>query len=424
MLNFSKRLASKCLKVTLVIATSSRKSGETQDSDKFNIEYISDGSNERVEPESIEAYFKRLNALMSKGLMNLIKNFQRSKYPPKVVVYDSTLTWALEVAQQFGLLGASFFTQSCAVCTLYYYMHQGILKIPPLEQSSIVIPGLPPLEIDDFPSFSLVTDANQTIPKLIAGQFSNIEQADWIYFNSFDSLETEAAKWIASNWPIKTIGPTIVEDNKDHGTCLFEMNSAEGCLKWLDERDIMSVVCISFGSAAVLGEEQMEELARDLIRSNCNFLWMVRASEESKLPVNFKSEVQEKGLVINWCPQLDVLAHKAVACFVTHCGWNSTLEALSSGIPLVAFPQMIDQMTNAKFVADVWQTGVRVQANDKGIVSIEEVEMRIREVTTCEKGQELRRNAEKWMELAQEAIAEGGSSQKSIDDFVLQISSV
>lgn len=190
LLNFSKRLASKGIRVTIIIATSSRKSAETQDSDLFNIEYISDGSNERVEPESLEAYMKRLYAAMSKGLMRLIESLQSSIHPAKVVVYDSTLTWALDIAHQFGLLGASFFTQSCAVCTLYYHMYQGTLKIPH-EQSSVSIPGLQSLEINDFPSFSFFMDANQTIPKLIAGQFANLHKANWIFFNTFEKLQDE-----------------------------------------------------------------------------------------------------------------------------------------------------------------------------------------------------------------------------------------
>lgn len=231
---------------------------------------------------------------------------------------------------------------------------------------------------------------------------------------------------MAGKWPtFKTVGPTIMKNNKNHGTCLFEIDS-EACLKWLDKRDFRSVVYVSLGSVAILGQEQMDAIARALISSNCYFLWMVRASEESKLPADFRSETSEseKGLIVNWCPQLEVLEHQAVACFVTHCGWNSTLESLSLGVPVVAIPQMIDQMTNAKFLADVWQSGVRVKANNKGIATREEIEMCIKEVTEGERAEELRRNAEKWRDLAQEAITEGGSSHNNIHDFISQLSSM
>lgn len=174
---------------------------------------------------------------------------------------------------------------------------------------------------------------------------------------------------MASKWSIKTIGPTILKDNKHHGSCILEVAS-KACLDWLDKRDPRSIVYVSLGSIATLGEEQMVELASGLLMmSDYHFLWMVRASEECKLPTKFKSEISKKGLIMNWCPQLEALAHLAVPCFMTHSGWNSTIEALSSGVPMIAMPVMVDQTTNAKFVADVWQVGGRVKANDKGIVT-------------------------------------------------------
>ncbi|KAL3524786.1 hypothetical protein ACH5RR_013158 [Cinchona calisaya] len=193
---------------------------------------------------------------------------------------------------------------------------------------------------------------------------------------------------MSSKWSIKTVGPTILMDNKHHGSYLLEVNS-EICLDCSDKRHFRSVVYVSLGSVAILGEEQMEELARGLMKSDYYFLWMVKASEECKLPMNFKSEIQGKGIIVNWCPQLKLLAHQAVACFMTHCGRNLMLEALSLGISMIAMPQMIDQIMNAKFVADIWQARVRVKVNDKGIVTIEEIKILLREVTEGERGKEL-----------------------------------
>ncbi|PRQ46040.1 putative UDP-glucuronosyl/UDP-glucosyltransferase [Rosa chinensis] len=118
-------------------------------------------------------------------------------------------------------------------------------------------------------------------------------------------------------------------------------------MKWLDSKEAGSVVYVSFGSLANLKKEKMEELAWGLNNSNYHFLWVIKESEKEKLPINFFEEISEKGLVVSWCSQLQVLAHKAVGCFVTHCGWNSILEALSLGVPMVAVPQWADQTTNA-----------------------------------------------------------------------------
>ncbi|KAL8460139.1 hypothetical protein ACS0TY_031881 [Phlomoides rotata] len=132
----------------------------------------------------------------------------------------------------------------------------------------------------------------------------------------------------------------------------------------------MALVCSMQQSVSLvkLTEQQTEELARALIICDKHFLWVVRSTEESKLPPKFLEEVSLKGLVVSWCQQLEVLAHKAIGCFVTHCGWNLALEAISLGVPLVAMPQWTDQSTNTKLVTNVWRTSVRARADENGLV--------------------------------------------------------
>lgn len=229
-------------------------------------------------------------------------------------------------------------------------------------------------------------------------------------------------------YSITPIGPTIpstymdkrVKDNKDYGLSLFKPD-IESCMDWLDSRETCSVVYVSFGSLSTLKEKQIEEIACGLKRSNHYFLWVVREFEKEKIPSSFLDETSEKGLVVTWCPQLQVLAHKAVGCFMTHCGWNSTLEAMSLGVPMVAMPQWADQTTNAKFVADVWRVGVRVKVGEEGIVAKEEIDLRIREVMEGETAIEIRENCQKWEKLAKEAVDEGGSSDKNIEKFVAKL---
>ncbi|CAL2280011.1 unnamed protein product [Prunus armeniaca] len=192
-------------------------------------------------------------------------------------------------------------------------------------------------------------------------------------------------------------------------------------MKWLNAKPKGSVAYMSFGSMAELEEEQMEELGLGLRRSKRYFLWVVRTSESVKLPKGFAEETSEKGLVVSWCPQLEVLAHEAVGCFVTHCGWNSTLEALSLGVPMVAVPQWADQSTNAKFIMDVWKIGLKAQADEKGIVRGEEIAHCVREILDGERGEEIRKNASKWKALAKNAVDEGGSSDKNIDEFIAKL---
>lgn len=225
--------------------------------------------------------------------------------------------------------------------------------------------------------------------------------------------------------PAKLIGPMVpsayldgrIKDDKGYGANLWKPLSEE-CSKWLESKAAHSVVYISFGSMVSLNPQQIEEIADGLDESGKNFVWVLRESEHTKLPNGFTEKVKEKGLVVTWCNQLELLSHEAVACFVTHCGWNSTLEGLSLGVPMVGVPQWADQLTDAKFVEDVWKVGVRAKEDERGIVRKEELVGCLKEVMEGERSKEIRRNAAKWKELAREAVGEGGSSDKNIDEFV------
>uniref|UniRef100_A0A803R7G4 Uncharacterized protein n=1 Tax=Cannabis sativa TaxID=3483 RepID=A0A803R7G4_CANSA len=136
-------------------------------------------------------------------------------------------------------------------------------------------------------------------------------------------------------------------------------------------------------------------------------------------------------MIVPWCSQMEVLSNGSVGCFVTHCGWNSTLEGLTSGVPMIGFPQWSDQGTNAKLIEDAWGTGVRVKLNKDGIAGNEEIKMCLelvmggKETVAGDSGKESwvekRRNAKKWKDLAREAVKEGGSSDKNLKAFVSEM---
>ncbi|XP_020232914.1 UDP-glycosyltransferase 74G1 [Cajanus cajan] len=392
-------------------------------------ETISDGfDGGRIgEAKSFRVYLDRFWKIGPKTLVELLEKLMRSGYPVDCLIYDSFMPWALEVAKRFGIVGVPFLTQNLAVNSIYYHVHLGKLQVP-LTNQEISLPALPQLQLGDMPSFFFNYLQDPAFLDFLVAQFSNIDKADWILCNSFYELEKEVADWTMKIWPkFRTIGPSIpfinlenqTQDGEDYGIAQF---TSEECMKWLDDKPREFVVYVSFGSMAELSEEQIEELAYGLRDSGSYFLWVVRASEETKLPKGFEKN-SEKGLVVTWCSQLKVLGHEAIGCFVTHCGWNSTLEALSLGVPMVAMPQEADQSTNAKHVEDVWKVGIKALVDGKHVVRREVLKHCVREVLESEGGKEMKRNAMHWRTLAANAVGNGGSSHANINEFVNSVQS-
>ncbi|XP_073135286.1 UDP-glycosyltransferase 74G1-like [Henckelia pumila] len=427
MFQFSKRLKHAGIpRITLVTTKSFLKSVQNF---SHPVEAISDGFDDGV-PESVspEVFIGRCSEYGSRTLAELVEKLRSSGSPADCVIYDPFYPWVLDVAQKFGLMTAVFFTQPNSVNCIYFNAYTGELKLPVLMEDGIrIIPGgFPVLDRSDLPSFIQDHESDPKRSEIMSEQFRNVERVDWVFVNTFHHLEQEVTDWMLKYMAMRTIGPTMpsmfldkrIPHNRQYGLSIFTPIT-DPCFEWLDQQPVRSVVYVSFGSFAKPTVEQMHELALALKSVDRPFLWVVRASEESKLPTDYKEETRDTGLVVAWCPQLQVLEHEAVGCFVTHCGWNSTLEALSLGVPMVAMPQWSDQHTNAKFVEDVWRTGMRAKRDEKGLVGREEIVRCVKLVMEGEKEEEIMRsNSIKWKELARKAVDEGGSSDQNIQEFV------
>ncbi|XBH64946.1 hypothetical protein VPH35_118618 [Triticum aestivum] len=371
-------------------------------------------------------FLARLESVGSSTLDELLRSEAEQGRPVHAVVYDAFLLWAPRVARRHGAKCAAFFTQACAVNVVYAHAWAGLVKLPvDKENAPAKLPGLPtPLSPADFPSFLTDPGSSPAYLHLLLQQCEGLEVADHSLINSFDGLQPEEAEYLASRWGAKAVGPSIpsayldsrMADDTSYGFHLHAPMAAES-KAWLDDRPARSVVYVSFGSLATPDRAQVAQVAEGLYTSGHPFLWVVRASETWKLPEGFVDKVKSKGrgLFVTWSPQLEVLAHPAVGCFVTHCGWNSTVEALSIGVPMVAVPQWSDQPTNAKYVQDVWHVGVHV----KGAVTKEELARCVKEVMDDTKG--YKTNAASWSHTAKKAMSEDGSSDRNIADFLSKL---
>ncbi|CAI0414155.1 unnamed protein product [Linum tenue] len=430
-LQFSKRLIPKGIRITLAFTrfiSATITSTSAAAPPDIRIATISDGyDGGGVEAANFGAYTDTFRQVGTLTLTQLIQKQSDAGDSVHCVVYDSCLPWCLDVAKSFGLMAAPFFTQSCAVDSIYNHVRDGLIESTPL-------PWLPPLETRDLPSFvndTDVCDDGGAYPELLGfhvWQFCGIEKADWILCNTVYELEPQEVDWLSNFLPFTSIGPTIPstyltnQTDTEYGLDIFKQPNNETCTNWLQNKPKGSVVYVSFGSMASLPQAQMEELYFGLNNSNHNFLWVVRESEVAKLLDSFSTMAAgKKGLIVPWCQQLHVLASGVVGCFVTHCGWNSTLEAVSLGVPMVAMPQWADQATNAKYVTDVWRVGVRARSGGDGgdgLVKREEIERCVREVMEGEKAVEIRRNGDKWKKVMKDAVSEDGSSDRNVREFV------
>ncbi|CAN6245220.1 unnamed protein product [Urochloa humidicola] len=123
----------------------------------------------------------------------------------------------------------------------------------------------------------------------------------------------------------------------------------ETCMEWLDQQRDGSVIYVSFGSwVPSIGRDAIGELALGLEATGRPFIWALKdePSWREGLPGRYAEAVAGRGKIVSWAPQEDVLRHRAVGCYVTHCGWNSTLEAIQHGVRLLCYPVSGDQFIN------------------------------------------------------------------------------
>ncbi|KAI4304589.1 hypothetical protein MLD38_040076 [Melastoma candidum] len=435
MLQFSKRLAARGIRATLATTIYLAKSMHVDPTAPVDVETISDGYDEGGygQAKTPDDYQKSLETVGSRTLAALIERLEESDRPVHAVIYDGFIPWALDVTRRYSKVGVVFFTQTCAVNNIYYHVQRGLLGLP-LEGPVVSVPGLPPLRPSETPSYVYKLGSYPAFYDMVINQFINVDEADIVLFSTFYELEKEVVDWMsASLWPLKTIGPTLpsayldkrLDGDSDYAINLFE-STADVCSSWLNSKPHGSVIYVSFGSMARLPHLQVTELSNALVRSARPFLWVVRSDEQHKLPGHL-STATDRGLwlIVPWCNQLEVLSHRSVGCFVTHCGLNSVIEAICLGVPMVAVPQWTDQTTNAKYIEDVWRVGVRTRMSigedGSEIVRSDALEECLREVMEGERAKEMKENALKWKEKARAALDDGGSSDQNIEAFVGQL---
>uniref|UniRef100_A0A0D9VG33 UDP-glycosyltransferases domain-containing protein n=1 Tax=Leersia perrieri TaxID=77586 RepID=A0A0D9VG33_9ORYZ len=399
-------------------------------------------------PDNVELFFSIGSSVPH--LRKILDDAAASGTPATCVVTD--IDQVLLAASDMGLPAVAFWTTSaCGLMALMQCKHlieRGIIPLKDAEQlsngyldSTVVdwVPGMPSdMRLRDFISFVRTTDPNDAVLDVVVSAMENLRTAtSAVILNTFDELEGDVlaalSRIIPS--PIYTVGPlpqlaaaTAAASDVDASDAASLWPEDDACLEWLRTKPPRSVLYVNFGSIVHLTKQQLVELALGLAESGHDFLWVIR-DDQAKIaggvdPVDtFPPEFREKiikgkvGYLTSWCPQEAALRHEAIGAFLTHCGWNSMLDSISNGVPMVCCPMDADQQTNCRYARTEWRVGVEID----DAIERKEVARMVREVMGEAEGKEMRQRAMEWKERAAMAVAPCGTSWLNIERLVNEV---
>uniref|UniRef100_A0A0D9WX88 Glycosyltransferase n=1 Tax=Leersia perrieri TaxID=77586 RepID=A0A0D9WX88_9ORYZ len=338
-------------------------------------------------------------------------------------VVDGQWYAAITAAAEVGVPALALRTDSAATlhCMLSYsrLCSDGYLPIKE-ETRDEVVPTVEPLRGRDMIRVD-GSDAARVREFIARVDDAMRTAAAGVVVNTFVAIEEPELNKIMRHHlpgrPAFAVGPMhrLLAVPEEHG--LHEPDG--GCVAWLHARPPRSVLYVSLGSVARVDRQVFDEMALGLAGSGVPFLWVIRpgfvADGAPPLPEPMAAVVANGGgKLVTWAPQRDVLAHPAIGGFWTHCGWNSTLESICEGVPMLVQPCFGDQMVNARYVTHQWGIGMELGE----VFDSERVAKAVRKLMVGEEGAVMRNKARGLMEKARQSVEDGGASTVAIDRLV------
>eukprot|EP00249_Psilotum_nudum_P020871 c27881_g2_i1 orf=185-1675(-) len=378
-------------------------------------------------------------------LLEEVLRREMQKDPPITCLISDVFTpFTQDVASKFGIPQIALWTQSAislASDLILTDLTSGAtietLQKMDLSNRIIDIPGAIPLKYSDLNSFMRPLDSSDLLLDFMISTFKRLNQSNFILMNTFEELESIVLSKLAKENQIYAIGPLlpsgIFTKSLPFNSTASLFPEETDCIAWLDGFPTSSVLYVSLGSTTILSAAEIEELALGLEASDQPFLWVIRRDlmlgASAILPQGFTDRVKPRAHFTSWAPQLHVLTHPSVGGFLTHCGWNSTLESMSAGVPMIGWPYFADQMTNCTSVVDWWKIGLSLGVDNNRKVDRREVERKVRALMEEEEGWGLRNRAAKIRDAAERAAGGAGgglegSSQREWARFLHDLTQV
>uniref|UniRef100_A0ACD5ZW38 Uncharacterized protein n=1 Tax=Avena sativa TaxID=4498 RepID=A0ACD5ZW38_AVESA len=378
---------------------------------------FSDGYDEGFDRSVHDArsYAERARAAGRETLSAVVARLAGRGRPVTRVVYTFLVGWAPEVARAHGVPAALLWIQPAAVFAVYYHCFHGhghafasCANDPARRDAVVRLPGMPPLS---------------SARSVHRG--GHLAGAAGVLVNTFDALEPEALRAVPG-LELVAVGPVVPDNDIGASASSTDLSlcddDASGYMEWLDAQTARSVVYVSFGTVFTASKRQELETLQGLKATGRPYLGVLRkvgGEEGGALDGDSGGGDGRQGMVVEWCDQARVLSHPAVGCFVTHCGWNSTLESIASGVPVVAVPQWTDQPTVAWIMEERAGVGVRVEVDGEGVAGRGEIQRCVETVMgDGDAALEIRARAATWMERAKEAVTDGGVLERNLRSFV------
>ncbi|KAJ9535857.1 hypothetical protein OSB04_un000987 [Centaurea solstitialis] len=386
-----------------------------------------------------------LHSVETKLLAPFLELVAKLPTPPTCIISDGFMSaFTVDAAEKLGIPIMLYWTFSaCGFMGLYQVQSLIDKGLSPLQDESYLtngflettidwIPGMKGIRLRDLPTNAWTTDPNDELLRFTtrgtqnSGKVSNI-------IHTFDALEASIVDALSGMLPghVYTIGPVqLLLDQTQGEKPNAEISNTNGyslwreepeCFQWLQSKEPNSVIYVNFGSLVATSLSELIEIGWGLVSSDHYFLWVIRSNlvvgdESAVLPPELEEQIKKRGFIARWCSQEKVLNHSSIGGFLTHCGWGSTIESLSAGVPMICRPFLWDQPTNCRYICNEWEVGLEmgkeVKRNDlKNLV----------QELMGKGGKRMRYKAMEWKEKAKMATTPNGSSFLNMENLVKKI---